>query len=230
MLLLHTKIWPFTHAHTIHQDADGRVRDIWDATAIRITELALTPDFKYLVALGMEFPPPITEETQLSDAQADLEELDERSPLRNEAAQVVLIVYDFATKQTESYVSSSPLQMFDSLFCPLFYFCQINSFRGRVHEYANNSRFSVCTYEPFSECKALVYSTFFGPPFIIDWFIRKSTFGISMRAKWHVNILVKNKVITSFGVVLVELTMDSLLAGVKVRIKHYYSNLPWSFF
>jgi hypothetical protein len=61
--LYKTYSWPFT---TFHQDADGKIRDIWDPIAIRITELSLTPDFKYLVALGMEFlsiTPPTTEPT-----------------------------------------------------------------------------------------------------------------------------------------------------------------------
>ena len=78
----------------------------------------MTPDFEYLVVLGTEVPsitPPITDATQLSDAQA--EESDERSSSGNKTAQARLIVFDFATKQTESCVSSSPLKMFDALFC-----------------------------------------------------------------------------------------------------------------
>jgi len=65
-----------------------KVRDIWGPTAIRITELALTPDFKHLVVLGIEYlsnTPPTSEATQSSDVQA-----------------MRMTVFDFATRQTES--------------------------------------------------------------------------------------------------------------------------------
>jgi hypothetical protein len=79
------------------QNADGKIRDAWGATAILLTDLALTPDFKHLVAVGMECPstPPITEATQSRGVQA------------GDPASVPpggMIVFDFATKQTESCV------------------------------------------------------------------------------------------------------------------------------
>lgn len=35
------------------QDADGKQRDTWSRTPIRVTDLAITPDFTRLVAVGM---------------------------------------------------------------------------------------------------------------------------------------------------------------------------------
>ena len=35
------------------QDADGKQRDIWGRTPIRVTDLAISPDFSRLVAVGM---------------------------------------------------------------------------------------------------------------------------------------------------------------------------------
>jgi len=88
----------------IVRDVDGKVRDLWDPTAIQITELALTPDSKYLVVLGMEllsFTAPTTEATQLRSDVED-EESDNVSPLGSDAVPVRLIVFDFSTRQTES--------------------------------------------------------------------------------------------------------------------------------
>lgn len=36
-----------------YQDADGKQRDSWGRTPIRVTDLAITPDFTRLVAIGM---------------------------------------------------------------------------------------------------------------------------------------------------------------------------------
>ena len=83
---------------------DGKVRDAWGTTAIRLTDLALTPDFKHLVAVGMEYTsntPPATETTQSRGVQAG--EPPSVSPGGN-VALVRMIIFDFATKQTESCV------------------------------------------------------------------------------------------------------------------------------
>jgi len=79
-------------------DADGKVRHVWGPTAIRITELALTPDSKHLVALGMEFLSNTTPTTEATQSDKD-------SPLGNDAVhytQVRMIVFDFTTRQTKS--------------------------------------------------------------------------------------------------------------------------------
>jgi WD40 repeat protein len=83
-------------------DADGKVRDAWGATAIRLTELALTPNFKHLVAVGMEWlssTPPVAEGTQSRGVQAGEPS---STPPGGNAAPARMIVFDFATKQTES--------------------------------------------------------------------------------------------------------------------------------
>jgi len=81
-------------------DADGKVRDVWGPTAIRITELALTPDFKHLVVLGMELnTTPTTEATLSRGVQAEDPSL---APSIGNEEPVRIIVFDFATKQTES--------------------------------------------------------------------------------------------------------------------------------
>lgn len=105
------------------------MRDVWGPTAIRITELALTPDFKHLVALGFISNTPATTEATQSSGSSDEEArvLGEDPPLGNDAAQVRritvfdfprfatrplgndavqvgMIVFDFATRQTESCV------------------------------------------------------------------------------------------------------------------------------
>ena len=62
----------------------------------------------------MSNTPPTTEAAQSIDINAN------NSPLENNAAQVEVIVFDFATKQTKScviFLSSSPLKCFDALFC-----------------------------------------------------------------------------------------------------------------
>ena len=109
---------PLPHTHTVHQDADGKVRDAWGATAIRLTELALTPDFKHLVAVGMEWlsnPPPATEATQSRGVQAGEPS---STPPGGNTAPVRMIVFDFATKQTESCVV-----LFSSSLMPRGVFC-----------------------------------------------------------------------------------------------------------
>jgi len=86
------------------------VLDAWSPTAIRLTDLAVTPDSKRLVAIGMEVPSglfPGSETTQSRGVQAG----DTPSvPGGNNGPAAVaktahrMIVFDFATKQTESCV------------------------------------------------------------------------------------------------------------------------------
>ncbi|KAF8965302.1 WD40 repeat-like protein [Flammula alnicola] len=89
-------------------DADGKIRDAWGPTAIRLTDLAVTPDFTRLVAIGMEFPPsipPVSDTTQSRGAQTagDVPSASggngtpavARPPHR-------MMVFDLATKQVES--------------------------------------------------------------------------------------------------------------------------------
>ena len=107
------------------QDTDGRVRDAWGATTIRLTDLALTSDFKHLVAIGMERSPtnpsPPTEATQSRSVQAS----DQPSaPPGVNLAPAMMIVFDFATKQIESCVALlSRIGMFWNTVLLMFFVC-----------------------------------------------------------------------------------------------------------
>ena len=80
-------------------DTDGKLRDVWGTTAIRLTELGLTPDSKRLVASGIEYPFDTPLDTTQSRAR-DPSSTPSGGP--GNAAPVRIIVFDFATKQTES--------------------------------------------------------------------------------------------------------------------------------
>ncbi len=47
------------------QNTDGQVQEAWGPTDVRITDLAVTPNYEYLVAIGMEaeVPPPAPAES-----------------------------------------------------------------------------------------------------------------------------------------------------------------------
>jgi hypothetical protein len=75
-------------------DAHGKQRDSWGTTTVRVTDLAVTPDMRRVIALGMyrSSPPghegatPITP----SASSADVSREDH------------IIIYDFASKQAET--------------------------------------------------------------------------------------------------------------------------------
>lgn len=77
------------------------MRDAWGATAIRLTDLALTPDFRHLVAVGMECLPNAPSATETSQSRG-VQAGDPPSAPGGNTAPVKMIVFDFATKQTES--------------------------------------------------------------------------------------------------------------------------------
>ena len=95
--------------------ADGRVRDDWGHTPIRIFDLALTPDFSRLVAIGESAnQPPVERDASLGarrDGSATPPERGGTPAERSVSYQI--IVYDLATKTPELYVtytlSSMPL-------------------------------------------------------------------------------------------------------------------------
>ena len=92
------------------QDMDGKQRDTWGTTSIRVTDLAVTPDFTRLVAVGMHQLPPAPSVTVI--------DLNQQRGQTGEAAtpptggnqpqakdtENRMIIYDLATKQIESYV------------------------------------------------------------------------------------------------------------------------------
>lgn len=96
----------------IHWDADGKERDSWGATAIRITSLAITPDFTRLVTVGMDY----ISNTPSGGSRGSSRRSGEfatTNPTGNggnpahgpgQVSDNWLITYDYATKQVESSV------------------------------------------------------------------------------------------------------------------------------
>lgn len=90
------------------QDTEGRRRDDWGPTAIRITDLAVTPDLTRLVTVGMfNKPPPVSSRSASGaggDGGASSNSGTPGAP--NAGVRGVtdhqMIVYDMATKQAES--------------------------------------------------------------------------------------------------------------------------------
>ncbi|KAH9483891.1 WD repeat-containing protein 26-like protein [Psilocybe cubensis] len=89
-------------------DADGKVRDAWGPTGIRLTDLAVTPDFTRLVAVGMEHPQSFPSAPEPNQTRGGAQSGDAPpAPGGNGVHGVALrtthrmMVFDLATKQTE---------------------------------------------------------------------------------------------------------------------------------
>ncbi|KAI0086137.1 WD40 repeat-like protein [Irpex rosettiformis] len=83
-------------------DADGKQRDSWGRTPIRVTDLAITPDFTKLVAVGMydvPTPPPPTPTATGDGANAGSAAPAIASPPK----EFRLAVWDLSTKQLETF-------------------------------------------------------------------------------------------------------------------------------
>lgn len=84
------------------QDAEGKIRDSWGTTAIRITDLTVTPDVTRVVAVGMNYQAP-------ASTGADGRSALSASPGNASASSINLprkvdnrmIVYDLASKHVE---------------------------------------------------------------------------------------------------------------------------------
>jgi hypothetical protein len=89
---------------------DGKQRDTWGVIAIRVTDLAVTPDYTRLIAVGMQpLPPPPSS----SIASEQRSQSGDASPASGNGGTTIstarnsenrILVYDLATKQIESYV------------------------------------------------------------------------------------------------------------------------------
>lgn len=82
------------------------MRESWSPTGIRITDLAVTPDFTRLVAVGMEHSssfPSVPESNQARGAQADTAATGGNGSSSGVSSRVAhrMMVFDLATKQTE---------------------------------------------------------------------------------------------------------------------------------
>ncbi|KAL6301773.1 WD40 repeat-like protein [Sparassis latifolia] len=85
-------------------DADGKQRDSWGQTPIRVTDLAVTPDFTRLIAVGMcdvLIPPTGPNVTPPEDGTPP----GGSGAPGGRTSENRVIIYDLATKQPETYVS-----------------------------------------------------------------------------------------------------------------------------
>ncbi|KAH9981139.1 WD40 repeat-like protein [Lactifluus volemus] len=90
--------------------SDGKQRDSWGITAIRITDLAVTPDFTRLVAVGesardMNPVLPTTRGDSVATSSASRNGNNNTSSSAPRTREHLMIVYDLATKQPELSVS-----------------------------------------------------------------------------------------------------------------------------
>ncbi|KAI9061512.1 WD40 repeat-like protein [Trametes sanguinea] len=85
-------------------DADGKHRDSWARTPIRVTDLQVTPDFTRLVAVGMYDmmpPPPDAAGAGAGAAGAGAGGAGAAGGAGGRVAETRIIIYDLATKQPE---------------------------------------------------------------------------------------------------------------------------------
>jgi len=86
------------------QGSDGKQRDSWGITATRIIDLAVTPDYRRLVAIGESARDPILP-TPRSDAAAgstaNRSGNNNTTPGSARTLEYLMIVYDLTTKQPE---------------------------------------------------------------------------------------------------------------------------------
>ena len=84
------------------QDADGRIRDSWGTTAIRITDLTVTPDISRVVAVGMNYRAPTSAgPDDRSGLSASLANASASSINLSRKVDYHMIVYDLASKHAE---------------------------------------------------------------------------------------------------------------------------------
>jgi hypothetical protein len=95
------------------QDAEGNFRDSWGETAIRVTDLTVTPDLARVVAVGIHYRPPSPSVGALSPDSRPTDTSTSSSGGGNGSttstsrkSENCMIVYDLATKQTVLFVSS----------------------------------------------------------------------------------------------------------------------------
>ncbi|PSR81506.1 hypothetical protein PHLCEN_2v6364 [Hermanssonia centrifuga] len=87
-------------------DVDGKQRDTWGRTPIRVTDLAITPDFTKLVAVGMyDLPSPIPQSNAPSAEGVTPPAASGAAHANNSPpTEFRMIVYDLATKQLEASI------------------------------------------------------------------------------------------------------------------------------
>ncbi|KAG6909629.1 hypothetical protein DXG01_016411 [Tephrocybe rancida] len=88
----------------IHWDVDGNLRDKWGETGIRITDLAITPDFSRLVSVGMQHLPVGVVNEGISGREVQSGDAAALGAAAARASENRMVIYDLTTKQVESSI------------------------------------------------------------------------------------------------------------------------------
>lgn len=86
------------------QDADGKLRDTWNRTPIRVTDLQVSPDFTRLVAVGMYDAPSIPPGPSVAQDGGGMGGVATGGTSAGRVSETRVVIYDLATKQPESCV------------------------------------------------------------------------------------------------------------------------------
>jgi hypothetical protein len=86
---------------------EGELRESWNDIAIRVTDAAVTPDMRRLVAVGMGYnPPPALARANVRDASPPIVSNGNGNAVVPRSPENRMIIYDLKTGQVELYVSS----------------------------------------------------------------------------------------------------------------------------
>ncbi|KAI0797559.1 WD40 repeat-like protein [Abortiporus biennis] len=83
-------------------DAEGKIRDNWGRMPIRVTDLAITPDFTRLVAVGMSDPPPIPHPVNPTPTEGASSQAATQTHPNSRPSENRILIYDLATKEIET--------------------------------------------------------------------------------------------------------------------------------
>lgn len=81
-----------------YKDADGKYRQLWCSTNIRISDLALSPDLSKLVAIGMLHKPVPTVAPSNAAQENGTPPTSAAQPLNSRQIDYFMLVYDFSSK------------------------------------------------------------------------------------------------------------------------------------
>ncbi|KAG6856377.1 hypothetical protein H0H87_005142 [Tephrocybe sp. NHM501043] len=85
----------------VHWDVDGNMRDKWGETGIRITDLAITPDFSRLVSVGIQHISVGVVNEGITGRDVQSGDAAAAGAARARASENRLVIYDLTTKQIE---------------------------------------------------------------------------------------------------------------------------------
>ncbi|KAL1944438.1 hypothetical protein VTO73DRAFT_2868 [Trametes versicolor] len=85
-------------------DADGKPRDTWNRTPIRVTDLQVSPDFTRLIAVGMYDAPSIPPGPGVAQDGGGIGGVAAGGASAGRVSETRIVIYDLATKQPESMI------------------------------------------------------------------------------------------------------------------------------